>query len=71
MRSFWRRSRLVERVTLEAGDVLAVQLEPRGRTDSELQTICDAVHARVIDGVEVMVFDGARFAVLHGKASGA
>ena len=58
--------RLVEVLTLQAGDVLAVQLEPRGRSDEQLATICGAIRRRVSDGVEVMVIEGAKIAVLRG-----
>lgn len=65
MRLRRKEPRLVEVLSLQPGDVLAVHLEPRGRTDEQLGVICGAIKKRVDDDVEVMVFEGARVAVLR------
>jgi hypothetical protein len=62
----WRRQHHpVEVLSLQPGDVLAVHFEPRGRSDEQLDVICAAVKAMVPDGVKVMVFEGAKLAVLR------
>ena len=65
MRTPWRRTPHVEVLRLQPGDVLAVQYEPRGRSDAQLATIVGQIKARAPEGVEVMVFEGARLSVLR------
>lgn len=63
---FRRRHRPhVEVLRLQPGDVLAVQLDPRGRADENLHWIRRKIVERLPDGVEVMVFEGTKLSVLR------